>query len=86
PAGNSNESSDSVTVLAAPTTSGGYAQGDEDTLLTLTWGQFNTSDADTPEDQLSIKITSLPADGVLQYKDANGNWQSVVKDQVFSKA
>ncbi|MCV5467117.1 hypothetical protein OFM95_31665, partial [Escherichia coli] len=23
---------------------------------------------------------------MLQYKDANGNWQSVVKDQVFSKA
>ncbi|MFM5239961.1 VWA domain-containing protein, partial [Aeromonas veronii] len=74
------------TVDTPPTTSGGYAQGDEDTLLTLTWGQFNASDADTPEDQLSIKITSLPADGVLQYKDANGNWQSVVKDQVFSKA
>ncbi|MEZ6940745.1 type I secretion C-terminal target domain-containing protein, partial [Aeromonas sp. S12(2024)] len=74
------------TVDAPPTTSGGYAQGDEDTLLTLTWGQFNASDADTPEDQLSIKITSLPADGVLQYKDANGNWQSVVKDQVFTKA
>ncbi|MFQ1807443.1 VWA domain-containing protein, partial [Aeromonas veronii] len=74
------------TVDTPPTTSGGYAQGDEDTLLTLTWGQFNASDADTPEDQLSIKITSLPADGVLQYKDANGNWQSVVKDQVFTKA
>ncbi|EOX4227257.1 hypothetical protein ACPF4W_003667, partial [Vibrio cholerae] len=73
-------------VLAAPTTSGGYAQGDEDTLLTLAWGQFNASDADTPADQLSIKITSLPVDGVLQYKDASGNWQLVVKDQVFSKA
>ncbi|EKP0310351.1 type I secretion C-terminal target domain-containing protein, partial [Aeromonas veronii] len=69
-----------------PTTSGGYAQGDEDTLLTLTWGQFNASDADTPEDQLSIKITSLPADGVLQYKDANGNWQAVVENQVFTQA
>ncbi|MGN5186549.1 Ig-like domain-containing protein [Aeromonas veronii] len=70
PAGNSHESSDSVTVLAAPTTSGGYAQGDEDTLLTLTWGQFNASDADTPADQLSIKITSLPAAGQLLF---NGN-------------
>ncbi|MFQ1657350.1 type I secretion C-terminal target domain-containing protein [Aeromonas veronii] len=69
-----------------PTTTGGYTQGDEDTLLTLTWGQFNASDADTPEDQLSIKITSLPADGVLQYKDANGNWQAVVENQVFTQA
>ncbi|HHQ4767884.1 TPA: VWA domain-containing protein [Aeromonas veronii] len=57
-------------VNEAPTTSGGYAQGDEDTLLTLTWGQFNASDADTPADQLSIKITSLPADGQLLF---NGN-------------
>ncbi|MEH8261452.1 VWA domain-containing protein [Aeromonas veronii] len=54
-------------VNEAPTTSGGYAQGDEDTLLTLTWGQFNASDADTPADQLSIKITSLPADGKLLF-------------------
>ncbi|EIN5958884.1 type I secretion C-terminal target domain-containing protein, partial [Vibrio cholerae] len=86
-AGNVSEpGSDTALVLAAPTTSGGYAQGDEDTLITLTWSQFNVSDEDTPADQLSIKITSLPVDGVLQYKDANGNWQLVVKDQVFSKA
>ncbi|MFQ2016213.1 Ig-like domain-containing protein, partial [Aeromonas veronii] len=58
------------TVDTAPTTSGGYAQGDEDTLLTLTWGQFNASDEDTPPDQLSIKITSLPAAGLLLF---NGN-------------
>ncbi|HDI3226184.1 TPA: VWA domain-containing protein, partial [Vibrio cholerae] len=70
----------------APIATGGYAQGDEDTLLTLAWSQFNASDADTPADQLSIRITSLPVDGVLQYKDANGNWQLVLKDQVFSKA
>ncbi|EGQ7967959.1 type I secretion C-terminal target domain-containing protein, partial [Vibrio cholerae] len=75
-----------IPVNDAPTTSGGYAQGDEDTLITLTWSQFNASDEDTPADQLSIKITSLPVDGVLQYKDANGNWHLVVKDQVFSKA
>ncbi|GIB62974.1 T1SS secreted agglutinin RTX [Vibrio cholerae] len=58
------------TVDTAPTTSGGYAQGDEDTLLTLTWGQFNASDEDTPQDQLSIKIISLPAAGQLLF---NGN-------------
>ncbi len=86
-AGNqSDEGRDTTLVLAAPITSGGYAQGDEDTLLTLAWGQFSASDADTPADQLSIKITSLPVEGVLQYKDASGNWQLVVKDQVFSQA
>uniref|UniRef100_UPI003BA0099B type I secretion C-terminal target domain-containing protein n=1 Tax=Aeromonas jandaei TaxID=650 RepID=UPI003BA0099B len=78
--------SDTALVLAAPTTSGGYAQGEEDMPLTLKWSDFKASDVDTAADKLSIKITSLPADGVLQYKDANGNWQSVVKDQVFSKA
>ncbi|WP_429019521.1 VWA domain-containing protein [Aeromonas veronii] len=70
----------------APITSGGYAQGEEDMPLTLKWSDFKASDVDTVADKLSIKITSLPADGVLQYKDANGNWQSVVKDQVFTKA
>ncbi|MFL9628412.1 type I secretion C-terminal target domain-containing protein, partial [Aeromonas jandaei] len=54
----------------APTTSGGYAQGDEDTLLTLKWSQFNANDEDTAADKLSIKITSLPADGQLLF---NGN-------------
>ncbi|WP_270806701.1 VWA domain-containing protein [Aeromonas sp. QDB62] len=70
----------------APITSGGYSQGEEDMPLTLKWSQFNASDEDTPADQLSIKITSLPADGVLQYKDANGNWQAVVENQVFTQA
>ncbi|WP_461605728.1 type I secretion C-terminal target domain-containing protein, partial [Aeromonas allosaccharophila] len=70
----------------APTTSGGYAQGEEDTPFILKWSDFNASDADTPAAQLSIKITSLPADGVLQYKDANGNWQAVVENQVFTQA
>ncbi|MDX7718702.1 type I secretion C-terminal target domain-containing protein [Aeromonas caviae] len=78
--------SDTALVLAVPVTSGGYASGAEDSPLSLKWGDFKASDADTPDAQLSIKITSLPADGVLQYKDASGNWQSVVKDQVFSKA
>jgi len=70
----------------APTTSGGYAQGEEDMPLTLKWSDFKASDIDTAADKLSIKITSLPADGVLQYKDANGNWQAVVENQVFTQA
>ncbi|WP_205124676.1 cadherin-like domain-containing protein [Aeromonas veronii] len=86
-AGNVSEpGSDTALVLAAPTTSGGYAQGEEDTPLTLKWSDFKASDVDTAADKLSIKITSLPADGVLQYKDANGNWQAVVENQVFTQA
>ncbi|MGL6620440.1 retention module-containing protein [Aeromonas veronii] len=86
-AGNtSDEGRDTALVLAAPTTSGGYAQGEEDTPFTLKWSDFNASDADTPAAQLSIKITSLPADGVLQYKDDDGNWLAVVENQVFTQA
>ncbi|MFM4982104.1 type I secretion C-terminal target domain-containing protein [Aeromonas veronii] len=70
----------------APITSGGYAQGEEDMPLILKWSDFKASDVDTAADKLSIKITSLPVDGVLQYKDANGNWQAVVENQVFTKA
>ncbi|NDV14356.1 VCBS domain-containing protein, partial [Crenobacter caeni] len=69
----------------APTTSGGYAQGTEDQAFALQWSQFNAADVDAGS-SLSIKITSLPTDGVLQYKDGNGNWQSVQSNQTFSKA
>ena len=69
--------SDTALVLAVPVTSGGYASGAEDTPLSLKWSDFKASDADTPDAQLSIKITSLPADGLLQYKDADGKWQTV---------
>ncbi len=53
-------------VNEAPCASGGYAVGSEDTAIRLNWGQFNASDVDA-NSTLSIKITSLPADGVLQY-------------------
>ncbi|QXB56681.1 Ig-like domain-containing protein [Aeromonas sp. FDAARGOS 1415] len=69
--------SDTALVLAVPVTSGGYASGAEDSPLSLKWGDFKASDADTPDAQLSIKIISLPADGLLQYKDADGKWQTV---------
>ncbi|MFQ1905624.1 cadherin-like domain-containing protein [Aeromonas veronii] len=84
--GNGSDTPDVTLVDDSPTTSGGYAQGEEDMPLTLKWSQFNASDEDTPADQLSIKITSLPADGVLQYKDDNGNWKAVAIEQIFTKA
>ncbi|MBC8673961.1 hypothetical protein H2136_08190 [Aeromonas hydrophila] len=48
----------------------------------MKWSDFKASDADTPATQLSIRITSLPADGLLQYKDAAGKWQTVTQAQV----
>ncbi|WP_421205700.1 type I secretion C-terminal target domain-containing protein, partial [Aeromonas enteropelogenes] len=82
---------DTALVLAAPETSGGYASGVEDVLLTLKWADFHASDADTPVSRLSITIASLPTNGVLQYKDATGNWLSVTQGDIdggltFSKA
>lgn len=76
--------SDTALVLAVPVTSGGYASGAEDIPLSLKWGDFKASDADTPDAQLLIKITSLPADGLLQYKDADGKWQTVTQALVNS--
>ncbi|MGE6223688.1 type I secretion C-terminal target domain-containing protein [Aeromonas media] len=76
--------SDTALVLAVPVTSGGYASGAEDTPLSLKWSDFKASDADTPDAQLLIKITSLPADGLLQYKDAEGKWQTVTQALVNS--
>ncbi|MDM5060982.1 type I secretion C-terminal target domain-containing protein [Aeromonas rivipollensis] len=76
--------SDTALVLAVPVTSGGYASGAEDTPLSLKWSDFKASDADTPDAQLSIRVTSLPADGLLQYKDAEGKWQTVTQAMVNS--
>ncbi|HEH9432893.1 TPA: choice-of-anchor K domain-containing protein, partial [Aeromonas sobria] len=78
--------SDSALVLAAPATSGGYANGDEYTLLTLKWVNFNASDTDTPAAQLSIKITSLPADGVLQYNGVTVTQAQINTGLTISKA
>lgn len=49
----------------------------------MKWSDFKAvNDTDTPATQLSIRITSLPADGLLQYKDAAGKWQTVTQAQV----
>ncbi|WP_162516004.1 VWA domain-containing protein [Aeromonas sobria] len=86
-AGNESQpGSDSALVLAAPVTSGGYANGDEDTLLTLKWVNFNASDTDTPAAQLSIKITSLPADGGLQYNGVTVTQTQINTGLTISKA
>ncbi|WP_205700407.1 type I secretion C-terminal target domain-containing protein [Crenobacter intestini] len=68
-AGNKTEATitlNETNVNEAPTTSGGYATGSEDAAFVLQWSQFNASDVDASS-SLSIKITSLPADGQLLF-------------------
>ncbi|MDO2437901.1 VWA domain-containing protein [Aeromonas veronii] len=72
-------------VNEAPITSGGYAVGSEDTAIILNWGQFNASDVDA-NSTLSIKITSLPADGVLQYNGVTVTQAQINAGFTISKA
>ena len=77
-----------VTVTAvndAPTANGGAVTGTEDTPLTLTWSQFNASDVDTSANNLSIRISTLPADGKLQYLNGT-TWEDVAMNKLVSKA
>ncbi|MEH8119910.1 VWA domain-containing protein [Aeromonas allosaccharophila] len=71
---------------AAPTTSGGYAIGNEDAQITLKWADFHVSDIDTPAVQLSIKLTSLPADGILQYNGVTVTQAQISAGLTISKA
>ena len=86
-AGNSSTASDTegYRVDLAPTASGGSVSGTEDTALVFAWANFNIADADTPAANLSVKVTSLPADGVLQYNNGTG-WVAVTLNQLLSKA
>ena len=87
PNGGTGSSTLSISVTPvndAPTATGGQITGTEDTPYVFTWAQFNVADVDSG-DTLSIKITTLPADGTLQYNGASG-WVSVTANQVISKA
>ncbi|MGX1924930.1 Calx-beta domain-containing protein [Vibrio sp. NH-7] len=53
--------------------------------LMLAWSSFGISDVDSPDASLSVVITSVPVDGVLEYQDAQGVWQAVQQGQVLSK-
>ncbi|WP_447400047.1 Ig-like domain-containing protein [Vibrio harveyi] len=52
----------------------------------LDWASFGVTDVDSADASLSIQITSLPTDGLLEYKDAQGDWQAVQADQVLDKS
>lgn len=68
---------------AAPTATGGSIAGVEDSTLAIGWSAFGVSDADSTA--LSIQLTSLPADGTLQYFDGSA-WVSAAANQTVSRA
>ncbi len=75
-----------VNVNDAPEASPSSVTTLEDSQVTLDWASFGVTDADSETSTLSVQITSLPSDGVLEYKDEQGNWQTVQIDQVLSKS
>ncbi|MCG9706571.1 tandem-95 repeat protein [Photobacterium damselae] len=57
----------------------------EDTATILSWELFNAQDIDTPDSELSINITKLPANGVVQIQ-VNGQWQNITTSTLLTKA
>ncbi|WP_434069093.1 tandem-95 repeat protein, partial [Vibrio campbellii] len=58
----------------------------EDTPVALDWSSFGVSDVDSDSTVLSVQITALPANGLLEYKDAQGKWQLVTENQILNKS
>ncbi|MFN7507945.1 MAG: retention module-containing protein [Limnobacter sp.] len=56
----------------------------EDTARIFTWANFGISDADTPTTSLSVRVTSLPLDGVLQTSTDGFTWTNVAINQLVS--
>ena len=68
-----------------PVASGGQVYGAEDTNYVFSWANFNVSDVDTPVASLGVKISTLPADGVLQISSNGTSWTDVIAGQLISK-
>ena len=58
--------------------------GTEDTNYVFTWADFNVSDVDTATSSLGVRISALPADGVLQYSANGSTWSAVSANQLIS--
>ncbi|WP_404837827.1 cadherin-like domain-containing protein [Aeromonas media] len=67
----------------APTATGGYSTGVEDTPQVLKWAQFGASD-DQASTDLSVQISSLPLNGKLEYLNASGQWVAVKVGDLIS--
>ncbi|MCR9367346.1 tandem-95 repeat protein [Vibrio antiquarius] len=75
-----------VNVNDAPESSPSAVEMSEDTQVMLDWSSFGISDVDSNVSELSVQITTLPSDGSLEYKDSQGDWQSVQIHQVLDKS
>ncbi|WP_301605755.1 tandem-95 repeat protein [Vibrio antiquarius] len=75
-----------VNVNDAPESSPSAVEMSEDTQVMLDWSSFGISDVDSNVSELSVQITTLPSDGSLEYKDSQGDWQSVQIGQVLDKS
>ncbi|MCR9303194.1 tandem-95 repeat protein [Vibrio diabolicus] len=75
-----------VNVNDAPESSPFAVEMSEDTQVMLDWSSFGISDVDSNVSELSVQITTLPSDGSLEYKDSQGDWQSVQIHQVLDKS
>ncbi|UKA24932.1 Ig-like domain-containing protein [Photobacterium damselae subsp. damselae] len=72
-------------VNEAPTGQNIEITTNEDTAAILSWELFNAQDIDTPDSKLSINITKLPANGVVQIQ-VNGQWQNITTSTLLTKA
>ncbi|HHF2856288.1 TPA: tandem-95 repeat protein [Vibrio diabolicus] len=75
-----------VNVNDSPESSPSAVEMSEDTQVMLDWSSFGISDVDSNVSELSVQITTLPSDGSLEYKDSQGDWQSVQIHQVLDKS
>lgn len=67
----------------APVAQNSQITGLEDTVKVLQWSNFNVSDVDA--DALTITISSLPLEGVLQ-RFSNNQWVAVQLNDVFTQS
>ncbi|HIF9381380.1 TPA: Ig-like domain-containing protein [Photobacterium damselae] len=72
-------------VNEAPTGQNIEITTNEDTAAILSWELFNAQDIDTPDSELCINITKLPANGVVQIQ-VNGQWQNITTSTLLTKA
>jgi predicted chitinase len=68
----------------APTAADSLAIGEEDQALILSWSDFDIADADG--DGLSIRLTELPAEGVLQRRVDADTWLDAVVGDTYTQS
>ncbi|WP_197485225.1 MULTISPECIES: tandem-95 repeat protein [unclassified Vibrio] len=81
----STDTSNITRLNDSPTASNNVISGTEDTAIVFTWSQFNASDVDNSDAELSVVFKTLPADGVLEVL-INNVWQDVQVGDLIAKA